>query len=431
MSHPIGIRDIFDGNDEENKFEGGRGRDVMRGEGGDDHLDGGNGRDSLRGGEGADNLTGGRGADRFIYANNEGGDTINDFEVKKDSFALNAASFGIEGDLAFQNVARTDDNDVNAGLVHVDTTNNVFVLQGIWNNAGEARNALLDVGVEGPFLFVYYNVNLDVNRLFQVDENGNLQQLANLGETEQFAEGVNDDDAIAQLADFSSDNFSFDVGDRLVGNNRDNEISGREGADELIGRGGDDILEGQAGDDILSGGRGDDVLRGGEGADDIRTGSGDDKVAFADGEGGDTIEDFSVRNDAFLLDAGSFETGDDLRFQNVARTDDADVNADLLDVQEGNNVFVLQGIWNNAGEARDALVAEGVEGPFFFVYYNINLDVNRLFHVDAEGDLQQLGNLGETDRFADGVNDERAIRQLTRFDEDNFELEFFEADAIA
>ncbi len=484
-------RDLIDGGAGDDVISGDSGSDVLRGDAGDDQIDGGNGRDSIRGGVGSDVLTGGRGRDSFLFAQGEGGDTISDFEVRRDTFELNAASFGVDDDLRFQNVARTANDDVNADLVDVDTGNNVFVLQGIWNNAGQAATALINSGVEGPFFFVYYNVNLDVNRLFQaeavldengnpvLDENGNpevaLQQLANLGEAGQFAEGVNDDEAIAQLADFDADNFTFEFGDRIVGDRDDNVLVGTEGDDTIKGRRGDDTIDAGDGDDFVSGGRGQDVifggagddeLRGGRGADDIDGGEGADVIsggrgadelrggtgadtltggrgadafAYADGEGGDTILDFRISDDKFTLDAESFGVDDELQFQNVERTDDNDVNAGLVNVDAGNNVFVLQGIWNNAGQAAQALIDEGVEGPFFFVYYNVNLDVNRLFQAEAvlddEGnpaiDLQQLNNLGETNQFAEGVNDRRAINQLDDFSQSNFEFENLDADLIA
>ncbi|MEM6679591.1 MAG: M10 family metallopeptidase C-terminal domain-containing protein [Pseudomonadota bacterium] len=221
------------GDDGANVLNGQGGNDRLFGGAGDDTLIGGdnggvtNGgfapqgdnADVLRGGEGADQVTGGAGADQFLYADGEGGDTIDFSAAEGDVFVLDSESFGVSG--SFQNVARTADDDVDAGLVGLDTDNDVFVLQGVWRNAGEARNAILDGGVEDAFFFVYYNVNLDVSRLFHVDEDGGLQQLANIGTagglTDEGGNPINDDAAIAALTTFEADNFVLDDFDTVFG----------------------------------------------------------------------------------------------------------------------------------------------------------------------------------------------------------------------
>ncbi len=223
-------RDVLFGGDGDDQLSGGQGRDVLIGDAHEDTLDGGAGRDVLRGGTEADVLTGGGGRDYFAYANGEGGDTITDFNVHRDAWTLDSDDFGIAGDkVQFQNVARTADDDVNADLVDLEAGNNVYVLQGVWNNAVQAASALSE-GLaeqdadEGALFFVYYNINLDVNRLFHIDDisfneetqqfNGSLQQLSNLGEAgallDENGAAINDLDAIASLADFSGRNFVFD-----------------------------------------------------------------------------------------------------------------------------------------------------------------------------------------------------------------------------
>jgi subtilisin family serine protease/Ca2+-binding RTX toxin-like protein len=67
---------------------GGRGADILNGGDGDDILLGGNGDDFLNGGLGNDILTGGNGSDRFLLNPDRGSDTILDFEVGIDKFAL-------------------------------------------------------------------------------------------------------------------------------------------------------------------------------------------------------------------------------------------------------------------------------------------------------------------------------------------------------
>jgi Ca2+-binding RTX toxin-like protein len=67
---------------------GGNGQDFLVGSAGDDLLDGGNGTDTLRGGLGNDTLTGGNRQDIFVFADGEGIDTINDFELGMDKIGL-------------------------------------------------------------------------------------------------------------------------------------------------------------------------------------------------------------------------------------------------------------------------------------------------------------------------------------------------------
>lgn len=62
-------------------LEGGAGRDKLFGEAGQDILKGGGSSDSLDGGAGRDTLIGGGADDRFIFRDNYGRDTINDFDA--------------------------------------------------------------------------------------------------------------------------------------------------------------------------------------------------------------------------------------------------------------------------------------------------------------------------------------------------------------
>ena len=217
-------------------------------------------------------------------------------------------------------------------------------------------------------------------------------------------------------------------------------ILGDAGANVLNGLGGNDALSGGGGDDTLIGGdnvdraradaQGDnaDVLRGGEGADRLTGGQGADGFVYADGEGGDTITDFSIAEDRFLLDAEAFGlgTGAEVRFQNVARDGDG-TDAGLVDVEAGNTVYVLQGGFENAGQAADTLAAaladnDVDEGAGFFVYFNVNQGRSRLFQVDDLDDensaIQQLANL--TDGGPDNLG---AIDDQADFTADNFVFE--------
>ncbi len=63
---------------------GGSGSDLIYGGNGDDGLFGGSGKDTLSGGDGDDTLTGGADADSFVFKQNNGFDTVTDFESQTD-----------------------------------------------------------------------------------------------------------------------------------------------------------------------------------------------------------------------------------------------------------------------------------------------------------------------------------------------------------
>ncbi len=228
--------------------------------------------------------------------------------------------------------------------------------------------------------------------------------------------------------------------DSLDGGEGNDEIDGGRGADLALGGLGDDTLIGGRGNDTLDGGAGIDVIEGGRGRDVIRTGEGDDiseggrgrdSFVFADGEsdGAETILDFSVRQDEIVLHNQSFGVSDNLLFQNVARVDAADVtNFDLVGIEAGKTVYVLQGQWNNAGNAADAIalalneigVATEEDEAAFFVYHNVNQGRNRLFQVDDVDDvnsgIQHIANLSDTGNL-------NSVLELVDFEADNFRFE--------
>lgn len=86
--------DTLEGGGGGDRLIGGADQDLLKGNGGDDDLLGNDGDDELRGGSGKDELTGGGGddilngglnADRFIFSENHGNDTIQDFNTRSGS----------------------------------------------------------------------------------------------------------------------------------------------------------------------------------------------------------------------------------------------------------------------------------------------------------------------------------------------------------
>ncbi|MEM6971223.1 MAG: CHRD domain-containing protein [Pseudomonadota bacterium] len=203
-------------------FTAGSFDDRVTGSDGANAIDGRGGDDALRGGAGSDRLTGGEGTDSFVFALGEGGDTITDFQIEADRFELDASGFVVDGNgdgvvdgtVAFQNVGRIGEGPDAALDIDVGAGSNVFVLQGTFaGNAQGAADALAEALAdndvdEGAGFFVYFNTNLNVNRLFFVpdldDVDAQIQQLANLGDA------AVDTAALDELALFEADNFTFD-----------------------------------------------------------------------------------------------------------------------------------------------------------------------------------------------------------------------------
>jgi hypothetical protein len=112
--------DSLIGNAGNDTLIGGNGKDFLVGSAGDDLLDGGNGTDTLRGGLGNDILTGGNRQDIFVFADGEGIDTINDFELGTDLIGLTEGlTFG---NLSFAGNEILIGSDVLTVLTGVNTT---------------------------------------------------------------------------------------------------------------------------------------------------------------------------------------------------------------------------------------------------------------------------------------------------------------------
>lgn len=85
------------------------------------------------------------------------------------------------------------------------------------------------------------------------------------------------------------------------GNELDNSLTGNDANNWLFGKAGDDIILGEMGSDRLIGGMGADTLTGGEGADFF--------IRKYKGGGIDTITDFNVAEDTFMISASGFGAG--------------------------------------------------------------------------------------------------------------------------
>ena len=87
----------------------------------------------------------------------------------------------------------------------------------------------------------------------------------------------------------------------IAGGQGADTFSGTANADWINGDGGADSIIGLAGNDFILGGAGNDTLIGGLAADTLSGGLGNDRFQWRDGDGTDTITDFTTTNDQFAL----------------------------------------------------------------------------------------------------------------------------------
>jgi len=87
----------------------------------------------------------------------------------------------------------------------------------------------------------------------------------------------------------------------IVGGQGADTFSGTANADWINGDDGADSIIGLAGNDFILGGAGNDTLIGGLDADTLSGGLGNDRFQWRDGDGTDTITDFTTPNDQFAL----------------------------------------------------------------------------------------------------------------------------------
>jgi hypothetical protein len=90
-----GGNEEVNGNNGNDTLNGDDGNDILRGGKDDDALNGGGGDDTLYGDLGANTLTGGDGIDTFVLQYNKGTDTIADFRLNEDAFAIVSGEFDI------------------------------------------------------------------------------------------------------------------------------------------------------------------------------------------------------------------------------------------------------------------------------------------------------------------------------------------------
>jgi Ca2+-binding RTX toxin-like protein len=197
---------------------------VLLGTAAQDFIDGRGGNDLIDGGAASDTLTGGAGENTFAFSGDpfDGADVslpgrqvignedfITDFDFAQDKYQLNAADFGVSGDVNFVAL------DASAPDASIPTGANVIVLLNADNdnnpatafNAGTAASQIATLANEdGAGFFVYFNSGLQLNRLvYSTNLNDPTADLKILSRQTD----LTGQSAIDALTNFSVANFEF------------------------------------------------------------------------------------------------------------------------------------------------------------------------------------------------------------------------------
>ncbi|MEG4319600.1 Ig-like domain-containing protein, partial [Microcoleus sp. Aus8_D2] len=323
-----------------------QGRDLLYGGDGNDFLSGQEGDDTLIGGKNNDRAYGGKGND-LIYAQlgsdtlygGEGNDTL--LGDKGSSNSVNGAG---EADLLFGGTG----NDILSGGNGNDTLQAGKGNDCVWGGKdndliwGELGNDTLvgdsgddtiyggtrsrDQDVNGQDL-IFGNIGADVLFGDEADDTisggegddqiyggkGNDLIHGDLGNdliyggdgSDELCGGEGNDTIYGDR----SDNRGVSVGandqqDCINGGDGDDLLYGNEGQDNINGDAGSDTLIGGKDNDLLNGGAGDDWLFGGLGDDTLIGGIGSDRLVLSADGGTDTVINFEVGVDKFVLTGG-------------------------------------------------------------------------------------------------------------------------------
>ncbi|MBY8977137.1 hypothetical protein KHP62_15065 [Rhodobacteraceae bacterium NNCM2] len=350
--------DEMDGGDGNDLMFGGSGDDSMQGGAGNDLLFGGRGDDTVQGGVDNDVVYGGSGDD-VLYGDNadDGGSVDTDFNyVTNGSFedvtGMRETNFGYVGEIpGWTNSQPGNAEVVASGIVDMPASEGDY-----WVDTGTMNNNVIDISqqIDGLEDGDTYRLSFDAGQwdtpspapdeTMNVYWNGEL--VANIrpetvGGYEQFEFDIvaGSGDGTNTLRFEGVPGTDFDNQGVVIDNIAINAIEKGEGGDDaIIGGSGNDQMFGGFGDDILKGGNGNDINTGGDGA---------DCFLFDTRDGTDTVTDFEIGTDKFVL-FGRCVSFDDLGFSQ---------NGDDAEVEFGNTTIVVE----------DTTASDLTEDDFIFV----------------------------------------------------------------
>ena len=265
------------------KITGSSSADTITTAGANMTISGGAGNDSIvskgknsviTGGKGKDTLTGSSGADIFVYSSGDGNDVITNFD-ENDKISLKSGATNIS----------TSGNDV---IFTVDT--GTITLK-------DAKDKTITYFDAGGKENIYPNKSDDVT----YSKSGKLATLKYNYDNDSFEASSTLVTINAAAVEQSLKIIGNKKANRIVGTEEDDIIYGGDGKDTILGGDGNDELYGDKGNDSLVGGKGSDSLWGGKGDDILTGGAGNDIFYYDDGDGNDTIINYSPGVDSVVI----------------------------------------------------------------------------------------------------------------------------------
>ena len=354
--------ELMNGQDGNDILLGGKGNDLMFGGKGNDVIYGETGSDTIYGGFGSDTILGDYGTatgstipttEGDLIFGNAGGDIIGGGSGNDTIFAGKGNDLvygGKDNDLIFGElgsdtiVGGKGDDSLYGGLPNqlVSDVNGRDLLFGGQGNdflngcegsdslSGGKGNDTLHGGKSDDL------IRGDAGNDFLYGDNGNDILSGGAGNDTIF--GDRDSNGVSVGANGQQDCINGGSGDDLLyGNEGQDTLNGGDGNDTLYGGKDNDILNGGAGDDWLCGDTGDNTLIGGPGS---------DRFVLTNHSGIDTVLDFEVGIDKFVLAGG-------LSFQQLQIS--PTLNGTLLEVAGNNQVLARVFGANNLITASDFL----------------------------------------------------------------------------
>lgn len=300
------LNNLIVGNSTDNKLYGYGGSDTLIGGAGNDTLDGGDGNDTAQySGNRANYTITAVGAGKTIAGGTAGSDTLLNIEV------LQFADGKLVGDTWVPNPVAPAPVTPPPPPPPVNTGNEVVVRKGssgrdTLNGQDNIDNVMKGLGGNDTLKGRGGN-----DRLY--GGTGNDKVYGESGDDRVYGDSGND------YVNGGSGNDYVNGGsgnDRTYGSFGNDQVYGSSGNDTVDGGSGNDWVYGDAGNDRVYGGSGDDVVNGGSGNDRLYGGTGSDVFVFSSKLGTassdrkvsfDTVVDFNVRYDSFLLDNAVFK----------------------------------------------------------------------------------------------------------------------------
>ncbi|WP_422463575.1 calcium-binding protein [Endozoicomonas sp. ALB115] len=283
---------IIDGLKGDDLLLGGAGNDNLSGSEGNDTLRGEDGNDTLIGGVGADTLEGGRGNDRL-----EGG-AGNDLLLG----GAGSDTYVITADGSQDIVEDYDITGTDLDKILFDSTINP-------ENVSYRRTAtdlIIEINKDDVISKVIIR-NGFISERNQIDQlvyaDGTVTSMSEaLAQAAQWT-GT---DGVEKVYGYAGVDIINALGgnDVIYGRDGDDQLSGGEADDRIYGELGNDKLLGEDGADYLNGGIGDDSLSGGRANDQLHGDKGNDNYIFAQGDGHDTITEYSSGTDTDVIQLG-------------------------------------------------------------------------------------------------------------------------------